>query len=217
MTSLSVDLNSVCQELLRSNWIIESESENSVTLKQLGFICTIKLDSGLACEIKETTLDCSVCPEITSTSPADIAALINSYIPEQATDYRKLFISIFKYLSSDQRSSLRYLLGLKEKKALIQKKIKEFYDRINMMPSFGETTGQCGKAIAYLHYTVGTDDYFVIEKPDDALNSSLAYGLANTGNGLEYGYISIPHICNIGAELNIYWEPTPVSALLNKA
>lgn len=96
---------------------------------------------------------------------------------------------------------------------------------IETMPKTGETDSQGENAIAHLHYFYGSADWYIIEKdtgsPDDAPEDRgkqfQAFGWAEILPGCgEYGYISIDEITEAGVEMDLYWEPKPVSEAIKR-
>lgn len=91
----------------------------------------------------------------------------------------------------------------------------EFANRINAMPSTGETDGQMYEAVAHLKYFAGGRASFYITERDKGCaddgpedRQSQAFGLSDLfGDGGELGYISLPEIFSCRGELDLYWTP----------
>ncbi len=90
------------------------------------------------------------------------------------------------------------------------KRVQTIFDN---MPRTYETDGQGDKAIVYLHYFTAGCDWWIIER-DVEKEQFQAFGFAclngDTDNA-ELGYISLKEITDCGAELDLYFEPRPLS------
>ena len=75
-----------------------------------------------------------------------------------------------------------------------------------------EVTGPY-QPLAYLHYFVGSCDWYITEKDSDPDGEGQiqAFGSANLGYGSEIGYISIAELTKAGAELDLYFTPKPLA------
>lgn len=88
-------------------------------------------------------------------------------------------------------------------------KLAELATVVETMPKTYEADGQ-SDPIAYLHYFMGGMDWHITER--DMMPEQLqAFGRANLGHGGELGYISIVEITRMGAEIDLHWEPKPLS------
>lgn len=97
--------------------------------------------------------------------------------------------------------------------------LRTYAQRIATMPKTYEQDGQGDEAIVYLHYFRGGADWYIIEKDSDPDQSGQhqAFGLADPfGDGGELGYISIAELRQIGAELDLHFEPCTLGALRKK-
>jgi hypothetical protein len=116
------------------------------------------------------------------------------------------------FIGSDQLEALR--AGLQgEERAFFIEKIIELRDLVNSMPKTYEQEGKGDQAIIYLHYFLGNCNWFIIEK-DSAFMQRQAFGLADLGYGVEYGYISIEELIENGVELDFYYKPRTVEEQL---
>src|SRR5204863_9884111 len=88
-------------------------------------------------------------------------------------------------------------------------KLKEYAERVATMPKTYEQDGKGDEAIVYLHYFVGSCDWWITER-DQETEQAQAFGLADWGYGGELGYISIQEVCAAGAELDLYCTPKPL-------
>jgi len=88
-------------------------------------------------------------------------------------------------------------------------KLAELAKVVETMPKTYETDGQ-HDPVVHLHYFMGGMDWHIIER--DMMPEQLqAFGKANLGYGGELGYISIDEITKAGAELDLHWQPKPLS------
>jgi hypothetical protein len=87
-----------------------------------------------------------------------------------------------------------------------QKKAAELVDIINhKMPKPYESEGkEDGEVMVYLHYFRGGWDWWITEQPLAVLEDQ-AFGLVR-GFETELGYIMIPELTTVGAELDLHWE-----------
>jgi hypothetical protein len=85
-------------------------------------------------------------------------------------------------------------------------KLLDYEQRIKTMPETYQQDEKGGDAIVYLHYFVGSADWFILELDYAARQDQhvQAFGLADL-----YGD-SIPEVIEAGAELDLYWEPKPL-------
>jgi hypothetical protein len=86
------------------------------------------------------------------------------------------------------------------------------------MPTTYATEAQGRAAVAHLHYFLGGADWWIVEKDADPDNVGQvqAFGLADLGMGPELGYISIPELLEVGAELDFYYTPKTVAEILGR-
>jgi hypothetical protein len=90
--------------------------------------------------------------------------------------------------------------------------LDELAQRVNAMPSTGETDGQGDKAVAYLHYFYSGCDWYITERDigdgSDDHRQHQAFGFVNLGDpqNAELGYISLPEIFSVNAELDFHWS-----------
>lgn len=97
-----------------------------------------------------------------------------------------------------------------EEKQFFFDKLVELADRVNTMAKTYEQDGKGDDAIVYLHYFRGGMDWFITEKDmgDEQLQ---AFGLADLGMGPpELGYISLPELFSVDAELDLHFDPKPL-------
>ena len=98
-----------------------------------------------------------------------------------------------------------------EERKWFQSRLCELAEIIRQMPSSYETDGQGDRVVAHLHYFTAGWDFYLTEK-DSNLGQHQAFGLV-TGFEPELGYISLPEILAVGAEIDLYWQPKPVGEI----
>lgn len=114
-----------------------------------------------------------------------------------------------KFASVEQMNCL--VDGLRSpERGYFREAITSMVDRIKTMPKTYETDGQGDKAIAYLHYFRGSQDWWITEKDMEPVQYQ-AFGLVDLGGGPEKGYVNIVEIIRAGVELDLHWTPKPLS------
>lgn len=84
------------------------------------------------------------------------------------------------------------------------------------MPTTYKTQAEGLSATARLHYFVGGADWWIVEK-DMGKEQLQMFGLADLGLGCrELGYISLPEILSVNAELDFYYTPQTVAELTGR-
>ena len=102
-------------------------------------------------------------------------------------------------------------------------KLADLTQIINSIPVTGETDGQGFDATVHLHYFLGGWDWYVTErdigdngrKEDPIGPQHQAFGYV-CGHEDELGYISIPELLTLGAELDLHWAPKPLSKIIEE-
>lgn len=90
-------------------------------------------------------------------------------------------------------------------------KLIELKDLTDNMPKTYEQDGKGEQAVVYLHYFIGSADWYITER-DIEREQVQAFGLSDLGNGLsELGYISISEIARMGVELDLHFEPVTLA------
>jgi hypothetical protein len=103
-----------------------------------------------------------------------------------------------------------------EEKQFFFDKLVELADLVSAMPETYEQDGLGQQAVAYLHYFVGGNDWYITERDcdPDGDGQSQAFGLARMNGGYpELGYISIRELIKNHVELDLYFEPKPLSQI----
>lgn len=125
--------------------------------------------------------------------------------------------TISPFIGARQMQVLKGLLKSGEERSHFVDMMDKLASRIDTMPATGETDSEGDKAIVYLHYFYGSADWYITEKDigdgsqDDRQHQ--AFGYANLGDDdcAEFGYISLPELFTVNAELDLYWTPKPLS------
>ena len=99
-----------------------------------------------------------------------------------------------------------------EEKQFFFDKMVEMAEVIKTMPKTMEQDGQGDDALAYLHYFIGSCDWYIIEK-DMLKEQYQAFGLADLGYGSELGYIPITELMANNVELDLHFEPQSIGEL----
>jgi hypothetical protein len=122
--------------------------------------------------------------------------------------------SIKGFISPQQLAVIRAYCHGEEGQFFIDK-LCEFSERIETMPKTYEQDGKGRQAIAYLHYFMGSADWYITERDadEDGEGQIQVFGEADLGYGPEMGYISIAELIEIGAELDLHFEPTTLSQI----
>lgn len=95
-------------------------------------------------------------------------------------------------------------------------KFLEYAERVSAMPKTYEQDGKGDDAIVYLHYFVGSCDWYITERDMEA-EQHQAFGLADLGYGGELGYISLAELCGISSvELDLHFTPTTLREIKAK-
>ncbi|MDO8357304.1 MAG: hypothetical protein Q7U76_13015 [Nitrospirota bacterium] len=93
--------------------------------------------------------------------------------------------------------------------------LKGLAQRVCAMPTVYEQDGKGEHAMVYLHYFVGNQDWYIMEKDAEPIQHQ-AFGLADLSYGGELGYISIHELITYNIELDLYWEPKTLEAVKTK-
>ena len=123
---------------------------------------------------------------------------------EQLATNRALMI-LERFMSTSQIAYLAEAVHGEESEYFIEK-IAELANTCETMSKTYEQDGKGDDAIVYLHYFIGSADWFITEK-DIEMEQHQAFGLADLGYGGELGYISIEELKSVGAELDFHWTP----------
>lgn len=120
---------------------------------------------------------------------------------------------IKRFLSRAQYRTIAAAMKGEEKQFFIDK-ARLLADIINGMAETYEQDGKGMDATAYLHYFKAGADWYITEK-DSQGGTQQAFGWANLGHGGELGYISIDELTQNNAELNLHFDPQPLSGVTN--
>ncbi len=123
-----------------------------------------------------------------------------------------------KFIGSQQLSAIQSAMR-GEEHAFFFEKIADLELLVSTMPKTYDQDGMGDEAIVSLHYFRGGADWYITERDSDPDGSGQlqAFGLADLfGDGGELGYISIPEILAVGAELDFYFTPTTLGSVRQK-
>lgn len=119
------------------------------------------------------------------------------------------------FMCASQISAIR--CGMRgEEKQFFFDKVAALGQLISTMPKTYEQEGKGDEAIVSLHYFRGSADWYILERDSDPDGEGQiqAFGLADLfRDGGELGYISIPELLSVGAELDMYFTPTTIGKL----
>lgn len=99
-----------------------------------------------------------------------------------------------------------------EERAYFKQKVMDMARLIKTMPKTYDQDGSSMEAVAYLHYFTSGFDWYITEKDMAGDGTSQAFGLAIVFER-ELGYISLREIVANGAELDLHFTQTTLSAL----
>ena len=86
-------------------------------------------------------------------------------------------------------------------------------ERIIAMPKTYEQDGKGEDAIVYLHYFIGSSDWWIYEKDKEA-EQHQAFGLVRLNSyDPELGYISIVELLENNVELDLHWTPKTIGQI----
>lgn len=120
--------------------------------------------------------------------------------------------SVRQFLSRGQFKTIADAMKGEEGRFFIDK-AKVLAQLIEGMAKTYEQDGKGDDATAYLHYFKGSGDWYITEKDASGKGTEQAFGLADLGHGGELGYISIDELVRNNAELDLHFEPKPLSAV----
>ncbi|NLT68044.1 MAG: DUF2958 domain-containing protein [Acidobacteria bacterium] len=125
------------------------------------------------------------------------------------SEAKKALNELTGFIGRSQGEALRVLLRGEEGQFFIDK-ICELRDLVARMPKTYEQEGRGDGAVIYLHYFIGSCDWYITEK-DTEEDQLQAFGIADLGCGPEYGYISIQELLENNVELDIHYSPRTVA------
>src|SRR6185437_1364050 len=104
-----------------------------------------------------------------------------------------------------------------EEKQFFISKLAELAEMIAGMPVTYQQEGKGDEATVYLHYFAGGQASWYITEKDvetaDEPGQHQAFGIADLGDGPEFGYISIVELMQCGAEIDLYFTPCTLREL----
>lgn len=137
---------------------------------------------------------------------------------EAALEASSALFELKPFIAQDQFKTLVSLTKRGEEVQAYRDKVLALKDRIDSMPVTYEQDGKGMDSVAYLHYFTSAGDYYITEKDMEGNGTTQAFGHADAGMGMgELGYISIAEITQAGAELDLYFDPTPLKQVVKGA
>jgi hypothetical protein len=131
------------------------------------------------------------------------------------TETQKAFQALSGFIGHSQMTVLRQMCTNWEERYFFRLKMIAVAQMVEKMPKTYEQDGKGEDAVITLHYFTAGCDWYITERdlgsPEDAL--SQCFGLADLGYGPELGYISIPELLSVGAELDLYFKPRAIREL----
>ncbi|HEY7824405.1 MAG TPA: hypothetical protein VIG24_16300 [Acidimicrobiia bacterium] len=132
----------------------------------------------------------------------------------------------FSSFYSHQQVAVLVELVKGEEAAAIVETVNRVNKIIAEMPTTGQTEdperaktiellgGDPDDHVVYLHYFIAGCDWWIIEKDvEDGVSQAFGYACMNDPEMSELGYISITEITDLGAEMDLYWEPKLLSVV----
>jgi hypothetical protein len=115
-----------------------------------------------------------------------------------------------KLLPRAEYESLRDSLKGEEAEGIAEI-VKKAWTIFDTMPKTYDSEG-VSDPVAHLHYFIGSWDWWITEKDmEDEQLQAFGFVRSNLCPEGEFGYISIPEITGVGAELDLYFTPVPIS------
>lgn len=103
-----------------------------------------------------------------------------------------------------------------EEKEFFQQTFIELAQLIDTMPETYEQDVKGDRAIAYLHYFSGANDWYITEKDiEGGVTQAFGYAVVN---GVQYPYskfcyVSITEITRCGTDLDLHFTPCPLAEI----
>jgi hypothetical protein len=126
-------------------------------------------------------------------------------------DAREALEYLRDFIGPQQLAFIRHLYRGEEGQ-WFKDRMTEIAQQIEAMPKTYEQRNADAPIVAHLHYFIGRCDFYVAEKDiDDGEGQVQAWGTADIGYGPELGYISLKEITEAGAEIDLHFEPRPIT------
>ena len=129
---------------------------------------------------------------------------------EQRIDRLKNSTPLNRLLSEAQKAALHECLRGEEAVFFIEK-LKEVQRIADHTPRTYQTEQSEAVKVATMHYFLNGWDWYLVEM-DMQKELTQCFGLVK-GYEKELGYFSLPEILKTGAELDLYWTPTPINEI----
>ncbi len=116
------------------------------------------------------------------------------------------------WLSRQQYRAMADVIRKGEEGAAYIDRAQALASIIDGMAKSYEQDGKGMEATAYLHYFRGGGDWYITEKDAKGDGTEQAFGWADPGQGSpELGYIGVDELTDAGVELDLHFEPKPLS------
>lgn len=116
------------------------------------------------------------------------------------------------WLSRQQYRAMADVIRKGEEGAAYIDRAQALASIIDGMAKSYEQDGKGMEATAYLHYFRGGGDWYITEKDAAGDGTEQAFGWSDPGLGHgELGYIGVDELTGAGVELDLYFEPKPLS------
>lgn len=159
----------------------------------------------------ETELD-SLTKQIEIANIETEDAALNAPKPITAKEGLSLLDDLRPWLSRQQYRAMADVIRNGEESAAYIDRAKVLASIIDGMAETYEQDGKGDDSTAYLHYFRGGGDWYITEKDAKGNGTEQAFGLANAGIGEpELGYIGVDELTGAGVELDLYFDPKPLS------
>ncbi|WP_062359733.1 defense against restriction DarA-related protein [Vreelandella aquamarina] len=121
------------------------------------------------------------------------------------------------WLSRQQYRAMADVIRKGEEGAAYIDRAQALASIIDGMAKSYEQDGKGMEATAYLHYFRGGGDWYITEKDAKGDGTEQAFGWADPGQGSpELGYIGVDELTDAGVELDLHFEPKPLSQAVSE-
>lgn len=152
-------------------------------------------------EQKEIRLKENIDKTVPNSEQSIIFAKNNKTMKKTDLKYKSIPEKVKEFMPLHQQKTVNS--NIKE----FQDAIENLVESISKLPITYETEGQGDKAIAYLHYFHGSQDWYITEQ-DMEKQQIQAMGLVNMFGDFELGYVNIEELkASNKVELDFHWTP----------
>jgi len=121
----------------------------------------------------------------------------------------------YSFMSITQAAVVRKLAEAGEESSFFRGLVEQIAETLRTMPRTYEQDGKGDQAIVYVHLFTSGGDWWITEL-DKLPGQHQAFGLVDLGYGPELGYVSIPEVVRVGAELDLHFHPTTLAEVRKK-